>query len=146
MSLNKEYASLMNAGVKNLLENQKFESGTGHSTFDASKLDLPKGITGESMELHVGYINDLSAQVEVATAQQAHKVYADNDKMTSLDSTLTFGGFTINSQHHLKQSVGDEYLYGLSTTAIDYTHTPNQTQYLEEQRSANVDLATKLFS
>jgi hypothetical protein len=145
MSLNKEYASMMDAGVKNLLANQKFEKGTGHVTYAADKLELPEGITGDSMQLHVGYINDLSAMTEEATAQYARTAHEENEKLTSLDSTLTFGGFAINSQHHLQQRVGDEYLYGLSTTAVDYVHNENQTGWLEQQRQSNVDLATKLF-
>ena len=120
MSLNQEYTEAQNAAVKQLVENSTFEKATNHAVFDASKLELPEDITPESMQAHVTYINQLSGQVEVATSQIARDQFADNNKLTTIDGTLDFGGFTINSQHHLKQQVGDDFLHGISSTAIDY--------------------------
>lgn len=145
MSLNKEFTAAMNDKVKALVENSSYNTGTNHATFDASKVDMPEGITQESLKEHVGFINELTAQTEVATAQIARDQFAKNDKLTTVDGTLAFDSFTINSQHHLKQQIGDEALYGLSTTAVDYVHTQEQTLWLEDQRQANVSLASKLF-
>lgn len=145
MSLNKEYGDLMSKGVDNLVKNSEFNKGTNHVTFDASKVEMPEGVTQESLKQHVDFINDLSAQTEVATSQIARDQFAHNDKLTTVDGTLSFDSFSINSQHHLRQQVGDEYLYGVSTTAVDYVHPQEQALWIEEQRQANVDLATKLF-
>jgi hypothetical protein len=145
MSLNKEYTDFMSGGVKNLVDNAKYDKGTNHVTFDASKLELPEGVTNESMKTHVGVINQLAAQAEVATSEIARNEYAENDKLTTVDGTLDFGGFHINSQHHLKQQVGDDFLHGISTTAIDYIHSDEQTMWLQEQRDSSAALAAKLF-
>jgi len=145
MSLNKEYTAAQDAAVKDLVENVTYNKATNHATFDAAKLELPEDITPESMQAHVSYINQLSGQVEVATAQVAREQFADNNKLTTIDGTLDFGGFTINSQHHLQQQVGDDHLYGISTTAIDYYHSEEQTDWLQEHRDQHVTLATALF-
>ena len=145
MSLNKEYAEKMSKAVQNLVENAEYNKGTNHATFDASKIEMPEGVTQESLKQHVGFINDLTAQAEVATAQIARDQFAQNDKLTTVDSTLSYDCFSINSQHHLKQQVGEDFLYGLSTTAVDYVHPEEQALWLEEHRQANVNLASKLF-
>jgi hypothetical protein len=145
MSLNQEYTEAQNAAVKQLVENSTFEKATNHAVFDASKLELPEDITPESMQAHVTYINQLSGQVEVATSQIARDQFADNNKLTTIDGTLDFGGFTINSQHHLKQQVGDDFLHGISSTAIDYYHSEEQTDWLQEHRDNATSLAAKLF-
>jgi len=145
MSLNKEYAAAQNEAVKQLVENSTYDKATNHATFDASKLELPEDITPESMQAHVTYINQLSGQVEVATSQIARDQFADNNKLTTIDGTLDFGGFTVNSQHHLQQQVGDDFIHGVSTTAIDYYHSEEQTDWLQEHRDSAASLAAKLF-
>jgi hypothetical protein len=145
MSLNNSYTDFMNAGVKSLVDNSNYDKATNHVTFDASKLELPEGVTAESMQSHVSVINQLSAQAETAVAEIARTQFADNNKLTTVDGTLDFGGFTVNSQHHLQQQVGDDFLWGISSTAIDYVHSEEQTSWLTEQRDASADLAAKLF-
>lgn len=145
MSVNKDFGEFMEAGVKGLVEHSKFNKATNHVTYDASKLELPEGITVESLKDHVTVINNLSAQAEVATQRIAHEQYEQNDQLTTLDGTLDMGAFTINSQYHLKQQVGEEFLYGQATTAVDYMHAPEQAEWLSDQRAASQDLAAKLF-
>jgi len=145
MSVNKDFGEFMETGVKGLVEHSKFNKATNHVTYDASKLELPEGITVESLKDHVTVINNLSAQAEVATQRIAHEQYEHNKDLTTLDGTLDMGAFTINSQYHLKQQVGEEFLYGQSTTAVDYMHAPEQAQWLSDQRTASQDLAAKLF-
>ena len=145
MSLNKEYGTKMDTGVSNLVTNSTYDKATNHVTFKAAELQLPEGVTEESMRQHVGFINDLTVQTETAVAQIAREQYADNNKLTTIDGTLDFGGFNINSQHHLQQQVGEEFLYGVSTTAVDYVHAEEQVGWLTEQRDASRELATKLF-
>lgn len=147
MSVNKSYDETMKAGVKGLVEHSTYDKATNHVTFDASKLELPEGITPETAKTHVTWINDLTAQAEQATAEIARTQYAENDKLTTMDASLNMlGTFTINSQHHLSQQVGEEHIYGNSMTSVDYIHSTEQADWLDTQRTANQDLAAKLFS
>lgn len=146
MSLNNEYAKLMNTGTKNLVDNAKFDKATAHVTFDASKLELPKGITAASLQTHVTFINDTSGQVRNAVSEMARTEFGNNDKLTTLDGSLDFGGVTWNSAHHLKQTLGnDEHIYGGSTTTISYAHSQEHSDYLADQDKVNIEMATKLF-
>lgn len=145
MSKNKEYGEYMDAGVKGLVEHSKFDKSTGHVTYSAADVALPDGVTQESLEQHIEVINNLSAQVEVATQQIAHREYELNNKLTTVDGGLKMGSMAINSQYHLKQQVGDEFLYGQATTAVDYMHTAEQAEYLQTNRASSQDLAAKLF-
>lgn len=144
-SVNKEFGEEMEAGVKRLVENNEFNKSTNHVTFKADAIEFPKGITPDSLNEHVNFVNNLSAQVEVATGQLARDRWNDNNELTTVDATLNFGGVTINSQHHLKQQVGDDHLYGQATTAVDYTHSAEAAEWLQTQRTASQEAATKLF-
>lgn len=145
MSLNKEYGESMDAGVKDLIEHSEFNKATNHVKFSTENLEMPEGVSEESLKQHVSYINELSSQVEVATAQIARDQRKDNDQLTTVDGTLDLGSFTINSQHHLQQKVGEEHIYGVSSTAIDYVHSDEQAQWLQSQRTASQEQAAKLF-
>jgi len=145
MSLNEEYAKAQQQGVEQLVEHANYHKATNHVTFDASKTTVPEGITEESLKNHVEFINNISGQVEVATAQIARREYESNDKLTTVDGTWEFGGVTVNSQHHLKQQVGEDWIFGVGTTAVDYAQSQDLAVWLDDQRQSNVDLATKLF-
>lgn len=145
MSLNKEYAALMGNGVKSLVENHKYEKTTHQITFDADKVKAPEGITQESLANHVAFINDTSAQVRSAVAEIGRNEFANNDKLTTVSGALTYGGVVFNSQHNLKQQAGEDVFYGQSVTAVDYSHSSDNTQWIAEQDKSNTDLATKLF-
>lgn len=146
MSLNNEYAELMGNGVTSLVEHHNYNKATNHVTFDPAKLEMPKGVTPESLQTHVNYINNTSGQVREATAQIARTQYAENPKLTNVDGTLEIGGVVFNSQHHLKQSIGeDAYLFGHSTTQVSYQHSADHADWLSEHDQINIDLATKLF-
>lgn len=145
MSVNKDFGEEMEAGVNELVKNATYDKGTAHVVFNADNLSFPEGVDLPSLEKHVNFINGVSAQVEVANAQIARQQYADDNKLTTVDGTLNLGALTINSQHHLKQQVGEEFLYGQATTAIDYMHTPEQAEWLQTQRTSSQEEAAKLF-
>jgi hypothetical protein len=145
MSLNKEYGEHMNNGVAGLVKHGTYDKATQHVTFNSAELPLPEGVTADSMKTHVNVINELSAQAEAATAQIAREQYANDNSLTTIDGTLNFGGFSINTQHHLQQQVGDEHLWGISTTAVDYIHSDEQAAWLTESRDSSRELAAKLF-
>lgn len=146
MSLNEQYSKNMSEGVKALVEKASFDKVTNHVTYDINSVKMPEGVTKETLKTHVDFINDVSAIAEVATSEIGRREFATNNKLTTLDGSLDFGSFQINTQHHLQQQVGEEFLYGVGTTAIDYVHSEDQTLWLSEQRDANVAEATKLFS
>lgn len=145
-ALNKEFGESMDLGIKNLVENHKFHKATTHVEFDASKLEFPEGITLDSITTHSDYINSLALQAEAATSQLARQFHGDNKELSTLDSTLKLGGaLDINSTHHLRQQVGEEYIYGGHTTAVDFHHSQIQADWLSNNRAADQDLAAKLF-
>lgn len=147
MSLNEEYKKEMEKKLKALEEVGEYNSATAHVSFDIEKLEKPEGITNESLKTHVGYINELGVLAEVATANIAHQQHENDDKLTTVDGALNFGefGFSINTQHNLKQQVDEDWLYGASTTAIDFIHNEDETLWLKEQRDTLVNKATELF-
>lgn len=146
MALNEEYVKLMGNGVANLVENHTYQKENNHATFDASKLIIPEGITEESMQTHVTFINNTGGMVREATAQLARDQHKENKKVTVVDATLSWGGVTWNSQHNLSQKAGEDHLYGHSVTTTDYAHSAELSQWNNDQDKINVDLATKLFS
>lgn len=147
MSLNEEYAKLMGNKVEVLVEHHKYDKGTNHVTFDPAKVQFPEGVTSESLQTHVTFINDTTTQVREAVAQIARNEFKNNDKLTTLDGTLDVGGVIFNSQHHLKQSVGEEnWLYGLSTTQVTYHHSQDNADYMASRDKVNIEMATQLFS
>lgn len=145
MSLNKAYTEKMDKNVKSLVEHSSYDKVTNHATFDASKVEMPEGITTESIKTHVEFINELTAVSEQATAEIARTAFGDNDKLTTVDATLDMGAFTINSQHHLSQQVGEEKLFGHSMTEINYMHSTEQADWMDLNRTANQEAAAKLF-
>lgn len=146
MSLNKEFGASMDAAVAQLVEKGVFDKATAHVTYGIDAVTLPEGITEDSMKQHVEFINNTASAVEVATAQIARDQHADNDKLQTVDATFSFGGFDINSQHHLRQQIDEEYVYGQSTTAVDYQHGSDLSAWMVDQRESSVQQATKLFS
>lgn len=145
-NLNKEFGESMDLGIKNLVENHKFHKATSHVEFDASKLNFPEGISPDSIASHCDYINNLALQAEAATSQIARQLHGDNKELTTLDATLKLGSaLDINSTHHLRQQVGEEFIYGGHTTALDFHHSQTQADWLSANRAADQDLAAKLF-
>lgn len=145
MSLNKTYGEQQDAAVEALVAGAEFNKVTAHATLNPDNVVFPENITPTSLVDHVNFINNLSGQVEQASAIIGRNEHANNNQLTTVDATLSFDNFTINSQHHLSQKVGDEQLYGMSTTAVDYQHSQEQTDWLEQNRQANQELAAKLF-
>ncbi|AGB07138.1 hypothetical protein [Vibrio phage VP4B] len=139
------YGDLQSNLVKNLTKNHEYNKGTNVVVFDADKLEMPEGITGESMEAHVNFMNQVSGAVEVATAEITRELYAENDKINNVEGTLSIPGVVFNTEHTLRAEVGEEALYGGSTTMTDFIHTQEASDWLAEQRASNETLASKLF-
>ena len=140
------YADEMDAGVVNLKDHATIDKITKHITYDASKVKLPDGWTLEMLNKAGNIVNDLSLCADAATAVIGREMRADDENLTTVDSTLDLGQIQINSQHHLRQQVGEEYLYGLSTTTTDFIHSEEAANWLETQRQSSISEAEKLFA
>ncbi|UPT53977.1 hypothetical protein [Vibrio phage phiKT1019] len=140
------YSDLQKALIENLKKNHKYDKGTNVVMFDADKLEMPEGVTGESIQTHVNYFNQLSGAVEVTNAEITRDLYAEDNKHINTEATLVLPGVTFNTQHNLSMEVGDDTLYGGSTTMTDFQHTEEASDWLAAQRESNESLARKLFS
>lgn len=146
-NLNKEFGESMDKGIANLVENHEFHKATNTVVFNADQLNLPDGVTKDSLATHMTFLNDTSLQVEAATSQLARKYHEENKDLTRLDSALNFGsGVSVNSIHNLRQQTGkEEYIYGHGTTAVDFHHNQQQADWLASNRASDQELAAKLF-
>lgn len=145
MSLNKEFLNSMKAKVDLMVEKGSYDQATHHVHFGEDAVVLPEGVTPESIGTHIDFFNSTAAAAEVATAQIARTQYETNDKLTTIDSTFSIGGFNVNSQHHLSQQVGEDHIYGQGVTAVDYRYGDDLSAWVSEQRDTSVAQATKLF-
>lgn len=140
------YSDLQAKLIANLKDNHTYNKATNVVVYDVEKLEMPEGISQESVQNHVNYFNQMSGAVEVATAELARDFYKENDKLNILEGTVGFGGVMFNTEHTLMSEVGDDKLYGASTTMTDFTHSQEASDWLAEQRETNESLARKLFS
>lgn len=148
MSITKAFKKHMTALTAQIEESADINTATNTINFSLEKVEMPEGVTKESLGVHVNFINDLSAGVESSTADIARTMFADNDKLTTVDSSLVVcDGLTIRSQHHLKQTLGDDnFLYGESTTVIGFEGTEEQAKWLSDMQEHSKTLARNLFN
>lgn len=139
------YEEMQKNLMANLVKNHKYEKATNVIMFDAEKLDMPEGVTTDSIQTHVNYLNQVSGAMEVATAEITRGLYEDNDKINNVEGTMTLPGVVFNTEHTLRTEVGEEHLYGASTTITDFVHTEDASDWLAAQRESNESLARKLF-
>lgn len=144
MSLNTDFNEIMESSVATYVANASVNQQTGHATFAAP--EFPEGISQDSLNLHVGFINNTTAQVEAATAQIARTVYAADNNITNVSGTLDLGCLQIQAQHVLKQEMGDTTLYGQSVTAVDYIYGDELSAYRDQFALSASEEAAKLFS
>lgn len=144
-NLNKSYEESQAAVVKKLVETAKYDKGTAHGTLSAAALTVPENITEESMRQHVKFIIDTTGTVEAANAQLGVQAYKDNNKITKVDSTLSWGGVEFNAAHDTVLSVGEDKSYGVSSAAATFTYAEEQTAWLEQTREHIATVAKGLF-
>lgn len=148
MSLSKAFTKHMATLTTELTASAEINTQTNTVNFSIEKVTMPKGVTPESLGVHVNFINDMAAVTESATADIARTMFKDNDSLTTVDSTLAIcEGLTIRSQHHLKQSLGeDTFLFGESTTVVGFVGNEDQAKWLSETQEHSKELARKLFN
>jgi hypothetical protein len=140
---NKGFAKTIEAQIKELKENAEIHADTHHIGFKTPT--LPKGISTESLQSHVDYINQTSLAVEAATSQIAHEQFPET-KHESWDGRLElFPGLTFNSDTHLREVVGDATIFGGTQTFVDHPHSQEMVDWYSAFRDRNNELATKLF-
>lgn len=145
MSKPLSFEELQKKLTENLVKNHQYEKATNVAIFDASKIPLPKGITNESIPLHVNFFNSLTGAAEEATAQITRDLWEKNNDHLNTDGTLQFDGLHFNTSHVLKQQVGDADLFGASTSILDFQFTQECSDWLAQSRSTNEELAASLF-
>lgn len=148
MSISKAFTKHMQELTTQLTDTADVNKQTNTVALSLEKVTFPKGVTQESLGVHVNFINEVAAGAESVTADLARQMFKDNDKLTTVDSTLAVcEGLTIRSQHHLKQTLGDDkFLYGESTTSIDFLGTAEQAKWLNDVSEHNKELARGLFN
>lgn len=145
MSLNNSFDEVMESGVTNLVNSADVNSVSGHATFAVTPELFNNDVTQESLGVHINFLNNLTAQAEQATATISRTAFEENNDLVSMDSTLDLGYLQIQSQHFLKQDVGDNTLYGQAITTIDYNYSEDLNNYRDQMAGANSELAAKLF-
>jgi len=144
--MNQNFDEIMEAGVSALVEAADVSAAAAHATYSVDSVILPEGVTIESLNQHVAAINNISAQVEGATAQLARSAWESNNDVTNFDATLALGPVTFNSQHVLRQELGESTIFGQSTTTSDYVFSDELNNWQEQLNTSNAELAAKLFS
>lgn len=145
MSMNQNFEDQMEEAVTSLVDNADVNAAAAHATFVLGAESYPENITPESLVQHVSFINNTTAQVTAATAQLARTAYDQNNDITNFDGTLNLGALTINSQHTLKQDLGETTLFGQSTTTADYVYAEDLSAWQDQMSASNAEAAAKLF-
>lgn len=143
MSQNKPFGKVQDARVKELVENAEIHKDTHHISFKMpSFLDEEKlGQLKESVEL----INGLGLAVEAATTKIAHEQFPET-KQEIWDGRLSvFDGLTMNADIRLRETVGEDTIYGNSQLFIDHPHSQDMVDWYSTFSESNAELAKKLF-
>ena len=143
MAKNKPFGKVIEAQVADLVKGAEIHKETHHIKF--SETALPEGVTTESLQTHVDFINRTGLAVEAATFQIAQEQFPET-KQEAWDGRLEmFPGLTFNSDVRLREVVGEETLYGTTQTFIDHPHSQEMVDWYSSFRDRNVELATNLF-
>lgn len=141
--VNKGFGKVMDAQVEQLVKGAEIHKETHHIKY--GPVDMPEGVTTESLQTHVNFINQTGLAVEAATFQIAQQQFPET-KQEAWDGRLElFEGLTVNSDVRLREVVGEETLYGTTQTFIDHPHSQEMVDWYSTFRDRNVELATNLF-
>jgi hypothetical protein len=143
MSQNKPFGKVQDARVKELVDNAEIHKDTHHISFK-----MPSFLTTEKIDQlkeSVELINGLGLAVEAATTEIAHNQFADT-KQETWDSRLSvFDGLTMNADVRLRETVGEDTIYGGSQLFIDHPHSQDMVDWYSTYSESNVERAKKLF-
>lgn len=134
---------LMKKRVNGLVESAEVHKETGAVIFKTP--EFPKGITNDSLNQHVDFINQMSVASDLALGQISNTQYPDS-KQTKWTSELQLvDGLKISSGYQVQEVVGEETLYGIGETFVDYTYSEELSNFHTEFAQINADRAAELF-
>lgn len=137
------------AQSKLLLENADIHNETHTVKFAIPEGDgfFPKGITPESLDQHLSFVNNTSAAVSTALGIIATDQERFNEtKSEKWDGSLDVGNsLTMTSLVQLRDVVADEPVYGVSSTLVDHHYSEELRDYMTSWQSDLSDKAAKLF-
>jgi len=140
------FDEMMEAGITNLFDTAEVSDVSAHATLSLPAELYPEGITEQSLDNHISFINNVSSQVGAVAAQLGRQAYEANNDITNFDATLKLGDqLTINAQHVMVQDLGDSQLYGQSTIATDFGMSDDLNAWNDQMQVANAEAAAKLF-
>lgn len=143
MSQNKPFGKVQDARVKELIDNAEIHKDTHHISFK-----IPASLTEEKLDQvkeSVELINGLGLAVEAAATEIAHTHFPET-KHETWDARLSlFDGLTMNADIRLKETVGEDTVFGGSSLFIDHPHTQEMVDWYSTFTEKNVERAKKLF-
>ncbi|QZA70753.1 hypothetical protein AH04_280 [Erwinia phage AH04] len=143
MSQNKPFGKIQDARVKELVENAEIHKDTHHITFKTPASLSPEKI--DQMKESVTLINGWGLAVEAATNEIAHTQFPET-KQESWDGRLSlFDGLTMNADARLKETIGDDTIFGGTQLFIDHPHSQDMVDWYSTFTETNIERAKKLF-
>lgn len=119
---------------------------TGAISFEAPKDFFPKGITQDSLDLHVGFINNAGVAMEAAVSELAISNYPDS-KLLKWDGELNLGSLTLSAGIQLQEELeGQDPMYGITQSFTDYRFSDELQNWYGEFADANKSRAAALFA
>lgn len=134
---------LMKKSVAGLVKDAEVHKETGVVVFKAP--ELPKGITSDSLGQHVNFINQMSVASDLALGQISNEQYPDSKQAKWTSELQLVDGLKISSGYQVQEVVGEETLYGISETFVDYNYGEELSAFHSEFAQINADRAAELF-
>lgn len=119
---------------------------TGAITFETPKDFFPKGITQDSLNLHVNFINNAGVAMEAAVSELAITNYPEA-KLTKWDGELDLGCLTLNAGIQLQEELeGQDPMFGITQSFTDYRFSDDLNTWYGDFAEANRTRAAALFA
>lgn len=137
----------MTASIESLVSGATVHKETGTTTLVADKDFFPEGITPESLDNHVNFINRSSVAVEAAVNQLAADNYADS-KREKWDGELKLtDSITLSAAVQLRETLdGQDPQFGVTECFVDYAYEQELNDWYGEFSAMNKERAAKLFA
>ncbi|QDJ97408.1 hypothetical protein D9_0078 [Aeromonas phage D9] len=139
------FAEIMSAGKDSLVKGADIHNATHTIKFKAEDLTMPKGVTAESLDLHMNFINQSSEQVSAAVMDIAQDRYEDT-KHLAWDGVLEVTpGLTLTGFANLREEVDGEAVFGSMSSLVDYNYGTELTDWITSNQELMAEKAKKLF-
>ena len=136
----------MSALISSLTGAATVHKETGAISFEQPKDFFPKGITSDSLNLHVNFINQASVAMEGAVSELAIQHYPDA-KLDKWDGSLDLGCLTLSAGIQLQEQLeGQDTIYGTTQSFVDYQFQEELNNWYGEFAATNKVRAAALFA